>query len=59
MFSMKSPKRKAPGTKLKSHLSWPRFRPKNPIKRLEYNQIVMYRKAEDFSFPFGRLKIVT
>tara|TARA_B100000941_G_scaffold231773_1_gene174197 strand:- start:204 stop:443 length:240 start_codon:yes stop_codon:yes gene_type:complete len=59
IFSIKTPKKKAAGIKLKSHLSWPIFNPKNPIKKLEYNQIDINRKAEDFSLPFGRLKTVT
>ena len=59
IFSIKTPKKKAAGIKLKSHLSWPVFNPKNPIKKLKYNQIDIKRKAEDFSLPFGRLKIVT
>ena len=54
IFSIKTPKKKAAGIKLKSHLSWPVFNPKNPIKKLKYNQIDIKRKAKDFSLPFGR-----
>ena len=58
-FSMKIPKKKAAGTKPKSHLSWSRFKPKKPTKKLKYNQVVINRKAEWFSLPLGRIKIVT